>query len=108
MNPIANGRPGYMFYSTISNVDAGYLKDPGDGNATSFQDPLYLKWVLKALDMEKRNPNVGYISAWLNGGFRSYDSGSKMSNFVDTEGVYTYKLINYLKKSIVNEINNIK
>ena len=77
------------FPNVPNNVDSillftsagGFLKDSGDNNVQNRDDPVYQKWVRKAITNEKAKPygaDVAYVSVWFDGGYRSY------SNKIDT------------------------
>ena len=83
---------GYLSANQLFSSDAGYLKESNELDATGFDDPRYIKWVQKAMKLEKyKNNGAKFVSVWLDGGYRSYSSESDtiFATRVKTWAVYS-------------------
>ena len=86
----------------------GVLKDPGDNDASSFDDPVYKKWVEKAIKWENtKNNGAKYVVVWKDGGYRSYSDCPNTDNIpnanpfkINTDTINTNKIVNTIDKYI--------
>lgn len=76
----------------VRSTRAGFLKDPGDNDALSTTDDVYMKWVGYAIQVENiRNNKSVIVSVWLDGGYKAYQKPPTGSvNLDGDKSIQTY------------------
>ena len=91
--------------AVLTETTANFLKDPSDANASSFDDPVYKKWVTKAINLEnQKRMGANYVSVWKDGGYRSYSAGCNKIQSMD--GTKTWQIKEPAQAKSVDEIRN--